>query len=82
LIPASPKSKDLYTIRVENYSSLLLNGVAIHGVGVKPTEPARLLVGISLAPRRTFSVPATGELVERYGLKDGIKVLALDLSGL
>jgi hypothetical protein len=82
LIPEAPKSKDLYTIRVENYSPLLLNGVAILGAGAKPSEPAKFLVGISLAPRRTFSVPATGESVQRLGLKDGIKVLALDLSGL
>jgi hypothetical protein len=60
----------------------LLNGVAILGAGAKPSEPAKFLVGISLAPRRTFSVPATGESVQRLGLKDGIKVLALDLSGL
>jgi hypothetical protein len=82
LIPAGPKAKDLYTIRVENYSPLLLNGVAVMGAGAKPSEPAKFLVGISLAPRRTFSVPATGESVERLGLKDGIKIIALDLSGL
>ena len=34
LIPAAPtKGKDQYTIRVENYSPLLLNGVAVAGVG-------------------------------------------------
>jgi hypothetical protein len=82
LIPASPKAKDTYSIRVENYSSLLLNGVAIVGAGAKPSEPAKLLAGISLAPRRTFSVAATPEAVERFGLKDGVKVIALDLSGL
>ncbi len=82
LIPSSPKAKDTYAIRVENYSPLLLNGVAVTGSSAKPSEPAKLLVGISLAPRRTFSVPATSESVERFGLKDGIKVLALDLSGL
>jgi hypothetical protein len=82
LIPAGPKAKDLYTIRVENYSSLLLNGIAVTGEGAKPSEPAKVLLGISLSPRRTFSVPATGESVERFGLKQGIKVVALDLSGL
>ncbi len=82
LIPAGPKAKDLYTVRVENYSSLLLNGIAVTGEGAKPSEPAKVLLGISLSPRRTFSVPATGESVDRLGLKAGIKVLAVDLSGL
>jgi hypothetical protein len=82
LFPAAPKAKDLYTIRIENHSSLLLNGVAVLGANVKPSEPAKVLMGISLAPRRSYSVPATGEFVERVGLKEGIKVIALDLSGL
>jgi hypothetical protein len=82
LIPTSPKGKDTYTIRVENYSPLLLNGVAVVGAGAKPSEPAKLLAGVSIAPRRTYSMPATAESVDRLGLKDGIKVLALDLSGL
>ena len=34
-IPKGPKDKDAYTIRVENYSSLLLNGVAVIGEGAK-----------------------------------------------
>ena len=83
LIPAAPsRGRDAYTIRVENYSPLLLNGVAVAGVGAKPSEPAKVLLGISLSPRRTFTVPATAESVGRLGLKDGIKVLAADLSGL
>jgi hypothetical protein len=84
LIPAapSPKAKDAYTIRVENYSSLLLNGIAVTGLGAKPSDPARVLLGISLAPRRTMALPASAESVEKFGLKQGVKVLALDLSGL
>jgi hypothetical protein len=82
LIPAGPKAKDLYTIRVENYSSLLLNGIAVTGLGSKPSDPARMLLGISLAPRRTLALPASGESVEKFGLKQGVKILGLDLSGL
>jgi hypothetical protein len=82
LIPAAPKAKDLYTIRVENYSSLLLNGIAVTGLGAKPSDPARVLLGISLAPRRTMALPMSGESVEKFGLKPGVKVIALDLSGL
>jgi hypothetical protein len=81
-LPKGPKDKDAYTIRVENYSPLLLNGVAVVGAGAKQSEPAKVLLGISLSPRRTLSLPATAESVERLGLKQGIKVLALDLSGL
>jgi hypothetical protein len=81
-LPKGPKDKDAYTIRVENYSPLLLNGVAVVGEGAKETEPAKVLLGISLSPRRSLSLPATAAAVERLGLKQGIKVLALDLSGL
>jgi hypothetical protein len=83
LIPAAPpKAKEAYTIRVENYSSLLLNGIAVTGLGAKPNDPARVLLGISLAPRRTMALPASSESVEKFGLKQGVKVIALDLSGL
>ena len=81
-IPAGPKASGDYVIRVENYSPLMLNGVAVSGVGAKAGEPAKMLVGIALSPRRALTLPASREAVERYGLKEGVKVLALDLSGL
>jgi hypothetical protein len=56
--------------------------VAVIGAGAKESEPAKVLLGISLSPRRTMTLPATAASVERLGLKAGIKVLALDLSGL
>jgi len=81
LIPAAPKTVGAYVIRIENYSPLLLNGLAVSGMKAKAGDPVKLLLGISLAPRRTFVVPVTAESVERLGLKD-IKPVALDLSGL
>jgi hypothetical protein len=81
LIAAAPKTVGAYVIRVENYSPLLLNGLAISGMKAKAGDPIKLLLGISLAPRRTFAVPVTAESVEKYGLKD-IKPIAVDLSGL
>ena len=81
LIPAAPKTVGAYVIRIENYSPLLLNGLAVSGMKAKAGDPVKLLLGISLAPRRTFVVPVTAESVEKLGLKD-IKPVALDLSGL
>ncbi len=77
----APKAQ-AYSIRLENYSPLMLNGIALAGSAAKPSEPAKALLGIALSPRRTMALPASAEAVERFGLKDGIKVLALDLSGL
>ncbi len=63
-------------------SPLRLNGVAAVGVGSKADEKARVLSGISVPPRRSMTVPASEELVKALGLKQGIRVTAIDLSGL
>lgn len=42
----------------------------------------KVLSGIAIAPRRTMLVPTNDDVVKTLGLKKGIKVLALDLSGL
>ena len=42
----------------------------------------KALAGICIAPRRRMTVPATGEVVEQLGLKKGVRVVAIDLSGL
>jgi hypothetical protein len=76
------KGNELYQIRIENASPLVLNGIALVGPAsaedVKPTS----LAGLSLSPRKRLVVPATGDVVNRLGLKEGIRVLAVDLSGL
>ncbi len=83
LIPAAPKTAGAYGVRIENYSPLLLNKWlgATSGMKAKVGEPAKVLLGLSLSPRRTFAVPITAESVEKYGLKN-VKAVALDLSGL
>ena len=41
-----------------------------------------MLQGISISPRRSLTVPATEDAVKTMGLKKGIKLVAIDLSGL
>jgi hypothetical protein len=40
------------------------------------------LTMFSVSPRKSLAVPASEELVRSLGLKKGIKVVALNLSGL
>jgi hypothetical protein len=76
------KGKMIYFIRVENVSPLALNGIAISGVTDEASKTPSVVSGLTLAPHRGLSLPATAEVVEKMGLKDGIRVLAVDLSGL
>ena len=41
-----------------------------------------VLAGLSLPPLKSLKVPASAEMVERLHLKDGVRVLAANLSGL
>jgi hypothetical protein len=41
-----------------------------------------VLSDISLPPRKSLTVPASEDVVNRLGLKKGIRVVALDLSGI
>ena len=70
-----------YKIKIENYTPLILNGMSVVGA-VDDTEKPRTLAGMALPPRRSLSVSATPEMVNQLGLKKGIKVFAVDLSGL
>ena len=79
---AKEREKSAYTVRIDNYSPLMLNGIALLGAGAKESEPLKILAGIALSPRRSLSLPVSGESAESFGLKTGVKVLALDLSGL
>jgi hypothetical protein len=80
--PVKDKSKLLYQIRIDNASPLVLNGIAAVGTTSKDDETPRILAGISLAPRRSMTVTASDEVVKTLGLKKGIRLVALDLSGL
>ena len=69
-------------LRIDNASPLVLNGLAAVGTTSKPDETPKVLSGICLSPRRSMTVPASEEVVKTLGLKKGIKLVALDLSGL
>ena len=77
------QGKETYRIRLDNVSPLVLNGVALtrserDGAEARPTG----LAGISLPPLKSLTLPATAEVVDRLGLKDGVKTIAADLSAL
>jgi len=76
------KGKLVYQIRLENASPLILNGLAFVGTTSKEGDMPNVLAGIAIPPRRSMLVPTPEESVKTLGLKKGIKVLALDLSGL
>jgi hypothetical protein len=76
------KGKMHYLLRIDNASPLVLNGLAALGTESKPDDQPRVLAGICVSPRRSMSVGASEEVVKTLGLKKGIKLIALDLSGL
>ena len=41
-----------------------------------------MLLGMAVPPRRSLTVPATEEVVKSLALKKGIKLTAVNLSGL
>jgi hypothetical protein len=76
------KGKATYKIRIDNVSPLILNGLALSGTSASPDARPSALAGLSLPPRKSLTLPASGEMVERLGLKDGVRAIAADLSGL
>jgi hypothetical protein len=76
------KGKLIYQLQIENFSPMILNGLAILGAEHKEGEIPKLLWMISLAPKRKITLPATDDMVRSLGLKRGTRVVALDLSGL
>ncbi len=76
------KGKRVHQIRIENASPLILNGLALVGMGSNRDEVPKVLSGIAIPPRRSMLVPTNDDVVKSLGLKKGIKLLALDLSGL
>jgi hypothetical protein len=69
-------------VTIENFSPLILNGVAVVGTTSKSNEMPKVLSMICVSPRKSMTVPASDEVVRTLGLKKGIKVVELDLSGL
>jgi hypothetical protein len=76
------KGKLVYQIRIDNYSPMILNGLALVGTGSSEEETPKVLTGICISPRRSLTIPADEKAVKELGLKKGIKLTALDLSGL
>ena len=59
-----------------------LDGLAAVGVHSQDDKDARVLQGISIPPRRNMTVPASEEVVKNLGLKQGIRITAIDLSAM
>jgi hypothetical protein len=76
------KGKPSYRIKIENASPLILNGVALAGSEISEKTPPSVLSGICVSPRKSMTIPAPADLVDRLKLKAGVRVLAADLSGL
>ena len=76
------KGKLTYRLQINNASPLRLNGLAAVGLESKEDAKPRVLSGISIPPRRSMTVPASEEVVKTLGLKRGIRLTAIDLSGL
>ncbi|MGP0069649.1 MAG: hypothetical protein ACLQGP_39365 [Isosphaeraceae bacterium] len=76
------KGKLTYQLRIENASPLILNGLSLMGPASKTTEEPKVLLGITIPPRKSLTVPASEAAVKTMGLKQGIRVMAVDLSGL
>jgi hypothetical protein len=76
------KGKQVYKVQIDNSSPLILNGLAVLGASPKEGEAPKILSGISVAPSKKMTVPATSEMVDQLGLRKGVRVIAADLSGL
>jgi len=76
------KGREGYLVRIANASPFILNGLALAGSDDASGTPPSPLTGISLPARKALTLPATAEMVERLHLKDGVRVIAADLSGL
>jgi hypothetical protein len=77
------KGKDTYRIKIINDSPLILNGMALAGNNEQTTNEPSVLTGLSLPPMKSLAVPASAEMVARLNVKkQGLRVLAADLSGL
>jgi hypothetical protein len=76
------KGKLTYQIRIDNASPLILNGLAAVGTQSEDNKTPKFLSDICISPRKSLTVPASEEAVKALGLKKGIRLVALDLSGL
>ena len=80
--PVKENGKLVYHLRIDNASPLILNGLAAVGTTSKVDEIPRVLSGISVPPRKSMTISASAEVVKTLSLKQGVKLVALDLSAL
>jgi hypothetical protein len=76
------KGKASYKLRVDNASPMVLNGLAFAGTQGEAAQKVSVLAGFALSPQRSMTVPVSAEAVEGLGLKNGVRLVAADLSGL
>jgi hypothetical protein len=76
------RGKETFRIRIMNESPMILNGLALGGSEGSENHPPSVLAGLSLPPMKSLTVPGSAEMVERLHMKDGLRVLAADLSAL
>ena len=76
------KGKLTYLLRIDNASPLILSGLAIQGGASKADDPMKVLTSIGIPPRKYLTLPASEDVVKALGLKQGVRITALDLSGL
>jgi hypothetical protein len=79
---ARDKGRLIHVLRIENASPLILSGLAIQGATSNSDETSRVLTSLGIPPRKYLSLPASDEVFKAQGFKQGIRVTALDLSGL
>jgi hypothetical protein len=80
--PKRVQDKLVYQLQIANDSPLILNGLALIGPEEAAKAEAKTLAGFSLPPHKTMNLPATSDTVQKLGLKEGVRVIAVNLSGL
>jgi hypothetical protein len=80
--PKKIQGKLVYKVQVANASPFVLNGLALAGPEDRNEVVPASMAGISLPPHKWMSLPASEDLVKRLELKEGVRVVAADLSGL
>jgi len=80
--PKRVNDRLVYQIQIANDSPLILSGLAVSGPEDSAKAEPKTLAGLSLPPHKSMSMPATSEQVQRLGLKEGMRVVAANLSGL
>ena len=75
-------TKAQFGLKIENASPLYLNGLAVTGSQIDDAKKVAAASGLTVGPRRSIVMPANQDAIRKLGLREGIRVLAADLSGL